>query len=83
MDFINSNQWTGIALAFFGLFLLSLCSKLENKRKEKMADPRYMIKQKSAGKEENTYSGTNWGTALALLGSGLALGGVFLFFSNI
>ena len=83
MEFINSDQWTGIALAVVGLFLLSICSKMENKRKEKMADPRYMIQQKAAGKEENSYSGTKWGTSLTLIGLCLALGGVFLFFKNI
>lgn len=83
MDLINSKQLMGIALAALGLFLLSLCNKLENKRREQMSDPRFMIRQKAEGKEETPYSGTNWGTTLILLGSGFALGGVFLFFSNI
>ncbi len=83
MDLINSNQLMGIGLAAVGLFLLSLCNKLENKRKEQMADPRFMIRQKAEGKEESPYAVTSWGTTLTLLGSGFALGGVFLFFKNL
>ena len=83
MDLINSKQLMGITLAAIGLFLLSLCNKLENKRREQMADPRFMIRKKAEGKEKSPYAVTGWGTTLTLLGSGLALGGVFLFFSNI
>ena len=83
MSFISKQQLYGAILFFIGSFVLSICSKWEKKRKEKLKDPKVRIANYGQKKSDLMKSYTLRGALLTFTGLGLAIFGALLFLMNI